>query len=270
MRLTKSHIVFFCFLYCFIILSFFGEQIGKATETETHPVIVHIPVNTSVQGKPISIIAKVADKSSLENIVLNVTGWKNNEKLERTLEMRRTIKSGIMQIKILTNNTTVYNGPGTWSDSIGLVNSGEIFNIIGEHRGDERFYHIELSKDTDGWISFDNAEIELVGTSYIATIPAELTNLTRLEYFISAENVNHNKTSTLVYTIDLMKLEGDIVETGEKVVEDKTISEKKGTPFYKSIWFIGGVAAIGAGTTAYFLTSEEKEENGTIKIDVEW
>ena len=241
-----------------------------AQNNQSSPVIVHLPIESAVQGQPISVVARAADRYSKVKVFLNFE--KDGNYLDEPLPMVRTFEDQVMKIKVVSGEAGAYSGPTSWSDTLAIVLRDEIYETY-EAKNDLGFYHIKLDDETDAWLSFKDAEALLTGAKYRGTIPAEMTFAPTITYYLLAENEFHQKTTTEPYTVHIISLDEQLAanQQGQKktLKRDDMDSKRKGS-FLKSKWFLGGLVVVGAGTAAILATSKEKKEKGTISIEIEW
>ena len=158
-----------------------------------------------------------------------------------------------------------------WHDTLATVTQNEVFETFEEEK-EHGFYHIKLSEEVDAWLSFVDSEPVITGFIYTGTIPSTMTLGPNVVYRISAEDIHHNKISTLPYTIQIIK-----PEKPEKppVKEAEKVAAKKGIgSIIKSKWFIGGAAIVTTGVVIAILSSKSDKNkglnNGSININGEW
>ncbi len=271
----RSHIILRVFVACMIFHLLLAPYEILGGQEATHPQIVHMPIKSAVRGTAIQVVATIADRTGLDRVELLLSYGPKGQLREGIIDMKNTLTSKVMRIRVLTDSAVIYAAPTVLSDTLDIVARETILTTYEKH-DEYGFYQVGLDADTEGWMHLDDAVAELVGEIYTATIPASITVAPELHYYISAENKDHNKTSSRTTSIALISFEEDVkVETDKDTRQlEESMMRTEGTtkrkPFYTSAWFIGGALLVCGGTAAILLLSNKKEESGSLSIEVQW
>lgn len=246
---------------------------AHARYRQGRPLLVHVPLTTAFQGAPITIMAMVHDESGIEKVMLHLRLTRAGMVTETSHQMVNTFTGEAIKVRVISESAPIYSAPTTMADTLLLVYRDEVLDTYGKQE-EYGFYHIGLSAEREGWLLLGDAVIAVVGDSYRHTIEQEHTLDAQIAYSIEVGNVHGQTTKTPYYTIGLIALEDEAVEkdvsqlqSSLKSLEGKAPDKK---PFFKSVWFIGGLVAVGCGTAAYYLLAGKKEESGSLSIEVEW
>ena len=259
---------------CLLILLIFMMQyfifvelaLAQLTEDNEPPIILHLPVTTSLRGQAIFINARVADNSEVKNVTVNFK--KGGRFLDVPLDMEKTINAGAVKLKVVSEAAYVFSNPSIVSDTLATVTRDEVFAIYEEDITNW-YYHIKINELFNGWIKKEDAKPVMSGHIYVGVIPAFITMTSEVVYRIAAEDISFNKISTPNYRVKIIDPANQSSNTKEPPVPKDKIKTPTVKPFYASGWFWGTVAVAASGAGVYFYL-QQREKKGNIDVEVQW
>jgi hypothetical protein len=270
-HLLKCETMSVCVI-CFLVYSLafapvFLDLHAAQSQSNTVPVISHQPVKVCWRGRPLNIVAHIADDTGIQTVTIAISyGGKSTSG-------RMPVKSGSGEVPVVavaSSNIDVYQRADFSSKRKGIVRGGERVQVTRVSGG---FYRILTAGGLFGYVDANDVQPSLYGKVYGVALPVSMTELKSLAYQISATDVDGHVTKTDPVSVRTITREevaalraggtGKAVSAAERAAP-VTGEEKKsgfGTIFP---WLV--LAGIGGGAV-YFLT-QQKEKGDTEVVDV--
>jgi hypothetical protein len=270
-HLLKCETMSVCVI-CFLVYSLafapvFLDLHAAQSQSSTSPVISHQPVKVGWRGRPLNIVAHIADDTGIQTVTITINyGGKSTSG-------RMPVKKGsgdVPVVAVVPSNIDVYQRADFSSKRKGIIRGGERVQVTRVNGG---FYRILTTGGLSGYVDANDVQPSLYGRVYGVALPASMTELGSLTYQISATDVDGHVAKTDLVSVRTVTREevaalraggtGQAVSAAERAAP--TAEEEKKSGSGKILpWIV--LAAIGGGAV-YFLT-QQKEKDDTEVVDV--
>ncbi len=249
-----------CLGVLFLVTLIVPAWVGAADQTP--PVISHRPIKLARSGKPLNIIAHVADDSPISRSVVKidvdgetVLGKLPPVKRPSVVPVRSRVTAPEAKVTQSTNqNATI----------VARVNRGAQYDVISMKKN---HYMIHEPDGFRGYISRDDAEIILTGTRYGVALPGHMTSGKELKYQLIFRDRSGNTSRTEWTTVRLLT-PADIMALRQGNLPEST--SDGGSAVYKKSWFWAVLAATAGGAYYYTTLDDDSKDPGTVNLMVDW
>lgn len=250
----------FVFFYLLLLPVFCDMHLVMAADRRA-PEIVFSPSKVARYGETYKIVTHIGDESSLQavHLVLQMNGKTRRGK------MRRNTSSGRVPVIVRARrDASVYAGPGSGYQGVGVIRSGERLRV-SQIRGN--YLQVITASGETGYISSKHVEVIGSGYLYSVTLPGAFTERSSLTFQIEAIDASGNRAITDATQVMFLTP----LEINELFADQQSMPAALGgsRPVYKRVWFWLVLLAVGGGTY-YWLSQNQSDPKGTVDVLVEW